>query len=421
MGLGGLIRGVGNAISRPVRGIGRIARGNFREGFGDIGHGIKRGAQAAALVGSGGTIAMPLLAAGGGMLERGTEKGAGFKNVIGAGISGASGAVAARGIGDKARSIGGAIRGGQQVAGEAAAGGVQNLAKLTPGQIPGQAALSAGMTPGVPKAMEIGKYAGKAVGSGVGAPNIGSLTSANPVKAMDIGKYSTDAMGHGGGMVAPHSSFEIGQYDDMLARNPGIRAAPKDWRNVSHGMDANVNAGDNDAVFKATIKHLNGGPVPGYQPPSLPPGAFQYIGPDPTFSMPGPGAFQYSGPDPTFSMGGGAPNIGSSITSAVPNNSLISSMDALSAPALTGIQQSGQGAFSRIGGALKSAGSYAEKHPNLMKFSGDALLASQDDPMVEIDRRQQDRLDEQWAMMNDPEEQRRRMIEQMILTGAWRR
>ncbi len=120
MGFGGFLKGIGKgigrAVSRPVRGIGRAVRGDFKGALGDIGHGLKRGAQFAALVGSGG-IAAPLLAAGGGMLERGTEQGAGIGNVLGAGLKGASGAVAARGVGNIGRSLLGT---GTQAAGQAA-------------------------------------------------------------------------------------------------------------------------------------------------------------------------------------------------------------------------------------------------------------------------------------------------------------
>jgi hypothetical protein len=120
-------------------------------------------------------------------------------------------------------------------AGGAGAGGIQNLDKLAPGQIPGQATLSAGMTPGVPKAME-------------------------------IGKYSTDAMGHGGGTIAPHSQFEIGQYDSMQAnRAAAMGGTPTPWRNVSHGMGRDVNTG----AMRATIESKNFGLMPGYQPPGL--------------------------------------------------------------------------------------------------------------------------------------------------------
>jgi hypothetical protein len=141
----------------------------------------------------------------------------GLRNLEGAFGAGAGGA--------------GAFGAGGAGAGGAGAGGIQNLDKLAPGQIPGQATLSAGMTPGVPKAME-------------------------------IGKYSTDAMGHGGGMTAPHSPFEIGQYDSAQARAPGV--VPHNWRNVSHGMDADVNLG-----FESAVEHLNGGTAPSFQPPDL--------------------------------------------------------------------------------------------------------------------------------------------------------
>jgi len=83
---------------------------------------------------------------------------------------------------------------------------------------------------------------------------------------MDIGKYSTDAMGHGGGTTRPHSQFEIDQYDSMQARKAAaMGGTPSPWRNVSHGMDADVNTG----AMRASIKSLNGGTVPGYQPPTL--------------------------------------------------------------------------------------------------------------------------------------------------------
>ncbi len=125
MGLGGffkgLAKGVGSAVGRPLRGIGRVMRGNFREGFADIGHGIKRGAQAAALLGSGG-LAAPAIAAGGGMLERGLSENASLGNVLGAGVGGASGAMAARGVGNIGRSM--LKRGAGATAGQASSGGV---------------------------------------------------------------------------------------------------------------------------------------------------------------------------------------------------------------------------------------------------------------------------------------------------------
>lgn len=107
MGFGGFLKGLGKgiagAVSRPVRGLGRIARGKFREGFADIAHGAKRGAQAAALVGTGGMAAPALLAAGAGGLERGLEHGFNVGNVAGGAARGAAGAYTARGVGNIGR------------------------------------------------------------------------------------------------------------------------------------------------------------------------------------------------------------------------------------------------------------------------------------------------------------------------------
>ena len=127
MGLGsffkGIGRGIGRAVSRPVRGIGRMMRGKFREGLGDIGHGIKRGAQVAALLGTGGAAGVPMwaAAAGGGMLERGMDRNASVGNVLGAGVSGASGAMAARSVGNIGRSM--LNRGVTQTVGQTASAG----------------------------------------------------------------------------------------------------------------------------------------------------------------------------------------------------------------------------------------------------------------------------------------------------------
>ena len=54
----GFLKSIGNAITRPIRGLGRIARGKFREGFGDIGAGAKA---AAPILGASG-VGLPLAA-----------------------------------------------------------------------------------------------------------------------------------------------------------------------------------------------------------------------------------------------------------------------------------------------------------------------------------------------------------------------
>lgn len=37
---GDIVKGVGNAVSKPIRGVGRIVRGNIKEGLGDIAGGV---------------------------------------------------------------------------------------------------------------------------------------------------------------------------------------------------------------------------------------------------------------------------------------------------------------------------------------------------------------------------------------------
>lgn len=71
-----------DAITRPIRGIGRILRGKFREGLGDIGHGAK--AVAPVLAATTGIGALPafLMGAGGGALEEGTKKNASFGDIL---------------------------------------------------------------------------------------------------------------------------------------------------------------------------------------------------------------------------------------------------------------------------------------------------------------------------------------------------
>lgn len=95
-------------VRKPLRGIGRIARGKFREGLSDIGAGAKAAAPALALTGVGAPLALGI-GAGGGALEGATKKGAGFGDVIGGAARGAAGAgtgLALRGIGS--RVLGGA-------------------------------------------------------------------------------------------------------------------------------------------------------------------------------------------------------------------------------------------------------------------------------------------------------------------------
>ena len=256
MSLGGFFKKLGKGIAetvyRPVRGIARVATGDFRRGLGDIGFGIKRGAQAAALLSTGGMYAPALLAAGGGMLERATQKGAGFKNVVGAGLGGAAGAYGARGLGDIGRA---------------------GLARI-------------------------------------GTSGAGNVAGTN----------ATTTLAGGGPPYVPGGI-------DMTALRP---------------------------------------------------------------------------PNPNLLTAGGA------------------SMPTIPADLISKYAPAKGSWLGSIGKGLQRTGGLIERNPTTAMLVGQGILASQDDPMVDIAQQNQDRLNEQWAMEQDPQYQRRKMIEQMILSGAWR-
>ena len=80
-------------ITKPIRGIGRLARGKFKEGLGDIGAGAKGLAPILAMTGVGALPAMALGAAGGMFQGIGEGKG------IGGAAKGAAGGAAMAGVG----------------------------------------------------------------------------------------------------------------------------------------------------------------------------------------------------------------------------------------------------------------------------------------------------------------------------------
>ena len=113
MGIGGFLKGVGRAAWKVVdpifgdevfRGIGRIARGKFKEGFSDVGRGIWDNAKGGALLLGGAGLA------GAGPLA-GTLSGVGSSigsaaSTVGSGVGSGIGKVAS-GIGGKASGIAG--------------------------------------------------------------------------------------------------------------------------------------------------------------------------------------------------------------------------------------------------------------------------------------------------------------------------
>ena len=98
----------GSLLSIPqkaVRGIGRVARGKFKEGLGDIGSAAKGAAPLLALTGVGAPLALGI-GAGGGALQGATDDG------FGGALRGAAGGAANTGLALAARGIGSKILGG---------------------------------------------------------------------------------------------------------------------------------------------------------------------------------------------------------------------------------------------------------------------------------------------------------------------
>jgi len=83
-------------ISRPLRGIGRLLRGKFREGIGDIGAGAKSLAPVLGLSGVGLPLAA-IIGGAGGLAEAGTAPGAKFGDVLESAAGGAAGGAAGAG------------------------------------------------------------------------------------------------------------------------------------------------------------------------------------------------------------------------------------------------------------------------------------------------------------------------------------
>src|SRR5690606_27016684 len=81
---------LGDTISRPFRGIGRIVRGKLREGLEDIGHGAKNIAPVVLGATGVGFPAALAVGAAGGALERGVRKGADFGDMLSGAVGGAA-------------------------------------------------------------------------------------------------------------------------------------------------------------------------------------------------------------------------------------------------------------------------------------------------------------------------------------------
>lgn len=84
------------AVYKPVRGIGRIARGHVREGLRDIGQGVKTAAPAIAFIPGVGLPAAAAIGAAGGVL--GAKKHAGVGDFVRGGLQGAAAGAAGEGL-----------------------------------------------------------------------------------------------------------------------------------------------------------------------------------------------------------------------------------------------------------------------------------------------------------------------------------
>lgn len=127
----GFFGDLAGAISKPFRGIGRIARGKFKQGLGDIGGGIKDLAPGLAFIPGVGSLAALGIGAAGGALSRGADKGFNLRNIVQGGAGGAGRAgtgIALKGIGSKLLS---GIQGAGGVGGATGAGGYGGGAAAT--------------------------------------------------------------------------------------------------------------------------------------------------------------------------------------------------------------------------------------------------------------------------------------------------
>lgn len=100
-GLNKPLKFAASGMSQPIRGVGRIARGKFKEGFSDIGKGIAKNATIAGAI-----VGAPYLASGLGAAAGGVGSAMGGIGAAG----GASGAAGAGGFLSKLGGLGGALR-----------------------------------------------------------------------------------------------------------------------------------------------------------------------------------------------------------------------------------------------------------------------------------------------------------------------
>ena len=130
MGLWGGLKSIGRGIGRGVKKVGKKVgqevkrafdpivkgvQGDWKGALAGIGHNIKRGAQVAAVLGTGGVAGVGLgaIGAAGGAIEGGfKEGGGGFKDIVGGGIGGYGGVQTGKALGNIGRGVAGRVGGG---------------------------------------------------------------------------------------------------------------------------------------------------------------------------------------------------------------------------------------------------------------------------------------------------------------------
>lgn len=213
MGIGGFFKGVGRAISRPVRGVGRMLRGNFREGLGDIAHGAK---YAAGFIPGVGPLAAAGIGAAAGALERGAEQGFNAGNIIRGGAGGAVAGLTGEAAQGALRGVGGLVRGGSSAASSLPSASVPSAGGST-AAVPGAANAGRGITmsalkplAGAPSTVSSAATVGAGALSKVPKPppsalkGVGSFLAKNP-------EVATAGMSAGANMMAAN---QMGQAED---------------------------------------------------------------------------------------------------------------------------------------------------------------------------------------------------------------
>lgn len=197
-----MLKGITRAVGNLGRGVGRIARGNVREGLRDIGGSAKTLAPALAFIPGVGTAAALGIGAVGGALS--SRSGASANDFLRGAATGAG--RAGVGVGAKALlpGIGGMVRGG-------GAAGLPPVpgAAVTPMNVAAPMGMASSAAPGA------GAYSG---GGGIGGvvTGIGRWIEKNPAPAAQIG--ATIAQTYGASQIGKAEDRRAGMEETALQR-----------------------------------------------------------------------------------------------------------------------------------------------------------------------------------------------------------